>query len=157
MFLSSKLTTSKGFTLVELMIVISIVAVLALIGLVSYQEVLKNGRDSKRTSDLKIVQSALEQFHLDHQQYPYDDELEFGKALKSRDGLKTYLNTVPSDPQAGFPYCYRSAWSSSEANQSNSCTTSSPGSCQFYYLCAKLENPKSTSPCVCNSNYNSQV
>jgi len=61
----------RGFTLIELLIVISIIALLSLIGLVAYSEFLKTARNNKRLSDLKLIQSALEDYHADQLYYPY--------------------------------------------------------------------------------------
>lgn len=52
---------SKGFTLLELLIVISIIAILsiALVFMLNPAEALKKGRDAQRISDLKTVKTAL--------------------------------------------------------------------------------------------------
>ena len=52
---------AKGFTLIELLIVITILAILATaVALVlNPAELLKQGRDSTRLSDLAVIQSAL--------------------------------------------------------------------------------------------------
>ena len=63
----------RGFTLVELMVVITIVAVLATIGIVSYQVVLKNSRDARRQTDLRTIQTGLEQYFADQLFYPKDN------------------------------------------------------------------------------------
>lgn len=54
----------KGFTLIEIMIAITIVAVLATIGLVTYMSAQKNTRDSKRVQDLQEIQKAAENFYI---------------------------------------------------------------------------------------------
>lgn len=51
---------TKWFTLVELIIVITILAVLGTIGLVSYQWFTSDARDSKRVSDISSLWNALE-------------------------------------------------------------------------------------------------
>ena len=52
----------QGFTMIELLVVISIIGILASIGLVSFSGAQKQARDSQRKSDLKQYQSALEIF-----------------------------------------------------------------------------------------------
>lgn len=49
-----------GFTLVELMIAITIVAILATIGLTVYTNSQKSARDAKRRSDINAIANALE-------------------------------------------------------------------------------------------------
>lgn len=91
--------TSRGFTLIELMIVITIIAILSTIGIIYYGNFLKNSRDAKRQSDLKFIQSALEDYHADNLSYP--SQVTPGSPLTS--GTKTYMTKVPNDPKAS-PY-----------------------------------------------------
>lgn len=51
--------SKKGFTLVELIVVITILAILGTIGFISIQGYSAQSRDSKRTSDLRSLASAL--------------------------------------------------------------------------------------------------
>lgn len=101
--------SKNGFTLIELLISISIIAILSALGLIAYTAVLQQGRDAKRQSDLKSIQSALEQYNSDQGFYPAasPSSLGFGgtNSLTSRTGnpspppaTKTYMNSVPSDP-----------------------------------------------------------
>lgn len=58
---------SKGFTLVELLVVIALIAVLAVAVILTLNpaELLKQGRDSTRVSDLGNINSALSLFFVD--------------------------------------------------------------------------------------------
>lgn len=51
---------SKGFTLVELLIVVAIIAVLAVIGIIVFGNVQKGARDARRKADINAIASALE-------------------------------------------------------------------------------------------------
>jgi len=51
---------SKGFTLIELMIVVAIVAILAAIALPSYQEQVRKSRRAQARSDLAEIVQGLE-------------------------------------------------------------------------------------------------
>ncbi len=50
---------SKGFTLIELMVAISIVAILATIGIVAFGATQKSARDAKRKGDLEDIKKAF--------------------------------------------------------------------------------------------------
>lgn len=62
----------ESFTLVELLIVISIVSVLSALSIASYSNVMKNSRDTKRKTDLRKVQIALEQYYATYGTYRVD-------------------------------------------------------------------------------------
>lgn len=158
--------SARGFTLIELLIVITIIAILAALGLTAYQAVYKSGRDSKRQSDLKTLQSALQQFHGDQHFYPQlgnnNGQLRFDAPLKNPTGTKTYLNLVPQDSLTPA-YCYQALRSSQTCDSvpgSGDCDNSSTNydvRCSSYCLYARLENPPSGSTarsCGGNGTYN---
>ncbi len=60
----------RGFTLVELLITISIIGILAVLGLVSLQGARASARDSRRISDLAQLRLGLMLYYDDHQQFP---------------------------------------------------------------------------------------
>lgn len=60
----------SGFTLVELMVVITIIAILSAIAIVSYDIVLKQTHDSKRQSDITAMQHTLETYYQANGVYP---------------------------------------------------------------------------------------
>lgn len=125
----------SGFTLIELLITITIIAILSAIGLVAYGTFLKNARDAKRQSDLKFIQSALEQYHADKFSYPESLDI-----LTSSDG-KVYINQIPKDP-TGNDYLYTKT----------GCGT---GEKLDYCLGANMENTPPKSDPNCNlSDYN---
>ena len=56
-----KLKIKKGFTLLEMLVVIGIIAILVTLGFSSYSTVQKKARDAKRQGDLKVAQQIMEQ------------------------------------------------------------------------------------------------
>lgn len=54
------LSSTKGFTLVELLVAITIIAVLAAVGIVVFGGVQAKARDSRRSQDLTALANALE-------------------------------------------------------------------------------------------------
>ncbi|QQG43265.1 MAG: prepilin-type N-terminal cleavage/methylation domain-containing protein [Candidatus Daviesbacteria bacterium] len=150
---------SKGFTLIELLVVISIIGILSSIGIVSYSTILKNSRDARRQSDIKAIQSALEQYRADHSFYPTSLNLSSLATIDSNSGnpnpqtnnINVYLNNTPVEPSlnSSYPYLY----SALPANCNNIGTK-----CSSYCIYAKLENSVSKAsqcsdkPFTCNAN-----
>lgn len=108
-----RFTLQRGFTLMELLVVISIIAILIALGAISYTTAQQKGRDARRQGDMRGWGQALEQYYADTSSaYP-----------ASCDPGATYLQAgIPSDPKGGS-YAY-----------TKTCTTST------YCLCAELES-----------------
>src|SRR3989344_9590535 len=66
-------SNQKGFTLIELLVVITIIALLIGAATVSYTKVQQKGRDTKRKSDLKAIQQALEIYYQTYGTYTISD------------------------------------------------------------------------------------
>jgi general secretion pathway protein G len=60
----------QGFTLIELMVTIGIIAILSAVLFASYNSAREQARDKLRMSDLKEVQVALELYKAQHGRYP---------------------------------------------------------------------------------------
>jgi len=63
----------RGFTLLELLIVIGLIGILISIAVTSYSTIQKKSRDSRRMGDLKAIQNAMEQYYAEHTSYPATD------------------------------------------------------------------------------------
>ena len=57
--------SKKGFSLLELLVVISIIAILVGLSAVSYSTAQKKARDARRRGDMRAVQAAYEQYYAD--------------------------------------------------------------------------------------------
>lgn len=91
----------KGFTLVELLIVIAIIGVLASIVLVSMGSARAKARDAVRSSDLRQITSGMEMYYGDNNAYP----TLAGTALPT--SISTYMAKVPADPKNTGNYVYK--------------------------------------------------
>lgn len=101
---------ANGFTLVELMVVIVVIGILATSAIIILkpQTFFSQSRDARRQSDLRVVQTALEQYYAQNGAYPASDGIPFGSAWVGGSPAVTYLRLTPNDPQApGKTYCYK--------------------------------------------------
>lgn len=90
----------KGFTLVELMVVMTIMMVLTAIGALSYSQAVIKSRDGRRMSDLSKIQNALELYrHETGGPYPASDVVASTLVPK-------YLESMPTDPKTKDVYPY---------------------------------------------------
>lgn len=122
-----KTSLTKGFTLIELMVVIAIIGVLASIVMVSLATARAKGRDARRVSDMKNIQLALEQY--------YNDNLKYPSTLGTL--APNYINNIPTDP-SGSSYKNSGNYYYVAANAAGSTNcTSNPAS--MYHMAAVLE------------------
>lgn len=98
----------KGFTVVELMVVISIIGILSTITFASFSQAQKRARIAKRVSDLKQMQVALEYYYAVNRSYPNSagvwitECVEFnGTGNNVIPGLvPNYISKIPVDPKS---------------------------------------------------------
>ena len=90
----------SGFTLFELLVSISIIAVMTAVAVVSFGGVSKRSRDARRMADLEKIRLALETVRQVGGSYPID-------ASSAQTALvPTYLQQWPVDPKSGISYFY---------------------------------------------------
>lgn len=61
---------NKGFTIVELLIVIVVIGILAGLVITTYNGIQQKARNTERTTDLKTLQSQLEAYYANNGSYP---------------------------------------------------------------------------------------
>jgi general secretion pathway protein G len=96
--------TNKGFTLIELIVVISIIGVLASLLMTNFMQVREKTRDGVRKSDLQQIRLALESYRLDEGHYPpaseglYTTTCDGFNSLQGDEGTE-YMKDIPCDPK----------------------------------------------------------
>src|SRR3989344_3807862 len=98
---------SGGFTLLEVLVTATIIAILTAIGIVSYASVNKRSRDVKRKSDLEQLRSALEMYRSDATAYPSAGSGSVVPASDLSALVPTYLPAIPDDPDSDLEYYYQ--------------------------------------------------
>lgn len=95
---------NKGFTLIELVIVMAIIATLTALATFNFSQARVRARDVQRKNELKAIQNALEMYKNDKIPQEYPDSLDLL--------VTTYMSKLPVDPKekvtAGSweDYCY---------------------------------------------------
>lgn len=100
----------EGFSLIELLVVITILAILAVIGMTVFGSVTRNARDAKRKADVEAIVKALEnQFDPETGKYPNTLEDEFFTAKEPpktpEGGDYDISRTGTEDNYTGFKVC----------------------------------------------------
>jgi general secretion pathway protein G len=81
-----------GFTLMELVIVMSIMVILAAVGVANYQKIREKAKETLLKDDLKTMRKLIDQYSADKEALPDSlDDLVSG----------TYMREVPIDPITG--------------------------------------------------------
>jgi len=133
------LKNQKGFTLVELLTVISIISVLTALLTVSFVSVSQRGRDGQRKSNVRQIQAALELFRADNDSYPPAASYTVGTSTSVSVACNaaftlnsiTYMQKMPCDPKSGAKYFYL-------PTPTNCSPTTTP--CSGYTLASCIDN-----------------
>jgi general secretion pathway protein G len=80
---------SAGFTLIELMVVLSLIIVLASMAMVQYRRTIIFSKEAVLRDDLAKMRDAIDQYYADKNQYP---------ASLSALATDGYLREIPKDP-----------------------------------------------------------
>jgi prepilin-type N-terminal cleavage/methylation domain-containing protein len=83
-------TNQKGFTIIELLIVIVVIGILAAIGFVAYGNVTKSARDSDRQADASALAKKAEEYYAANGIYPTLAQ------LTAMEGIDAKTTTSPS-------------------------------------------------------------
>ena len=136
----------KSFTLIEILVVATIIVLLTATAAVTYTAFLKQSRDAKRKVDLGQISAALEMYRSNNDTYP-------ATGLSQLTTPTIYIQSVPTDPKdPTYTYYYNAVDSAGGA-----CDGSVSDPCTSYTLGAYLETtsicPVTISCTGANCNY----
>ncbi len=122
----------KGFTLFELLVVVSIIGILIGFGAVSYSGAQRRARDARRMEDMREIQSAMELcYSINNGSYPSPG---WTTGALVCDG-ETLMASFPADPKndgsfvyqsdnlSDTTYCYCAYLESAEGNSGADCAS----------------------------------
>lgn len=110
----------SGFTIVELLIVMGILAVLATFFVNGYTGTQRRARDAQRKSDLKQLANSLELYFNDYRRYPAESAGTIAGCPSTTstsctwgtgqftDTKTIYFKSIPNEPTPANTYVYRS-------------------------------------------------
>ena len=139
---------NKGFTIVELLIVIVVIGILALLVITTYAGIQQKARNTKRQTDISAIQTQLEAFYQTNGYYPNLTDMNsatfLAANLKSLDvtalvdpsnatGSKTLVSSATPSKQYGYV--------AFQADGTTTCDGASPAdqACAKYTLYAPNE------------------
>ena len=102
-----KRSSARGFTLIEVLIVVTLVVILASIGMSTYTNSVNRTREAVLKEDLFRMRDAIDQFYADRNQYPQSlqDLVSEG-----------YLREIPKDPMTNSAETWNVEQSENDAN-----------------------------------------
>ncbi len=98
-----KVDGERGFTLVELMVVMAVISILLTIAIPAYLQAVKRAKEAVLKEDLHTMRSAIDQYTVDKEKAPQglDDLVQAG-----------YLKVIPIDPMTSR----NDTWMTSESD-----------------------------------------
>lgn len=142
-------TGGQGFTLIELIVVISIIAVLAAATTFSYRASLIASRDARRKTDLEQIRAALELYKSNNNIYPVATIDCNSSGAFTDGGGNTYLSSIPKDPKCTTQSYYYGQLSAG-ADYTLGSILESPGSstCTVVVDCSPAAGTQNCNYCV---------
>ncbi len=89
--------SKSGFTIVELVVTISVIAILASISLVAYAIIQRDARDNTRRGNANVIDQALEKYYTQNGEYPSVKGLVNNYGGNTGTAVAAILGISPSD------------------------------------------------------------
>lgn len=147
---SSSTQARAGFTIVELLIVIVVIAILAAITVVAFNGIQKRGKDSQRKSDIAAITKALELYYIDNDRYPAGSGSTTINASWSTTAdaswqnlataLAPYMAKLPTDPISSPGVAVTGTSGYNYAYYANTSTFCGVGAGKMFILVYRLES-----------------
>lgn len=100
----------RGFTFIEMLIVVAIIGILATIALPSFQLAVTKAKEAALKENLFILRDVIDQYYADQERYP---------PTLAELAEKRYLRRVPVDPITGKSDSWSFVYATDEQGQEN--------------------------------------
>lgn len=100
----------RGFTFIEMLIVVAIIGILATIALPSFQLAVTKAKEAALKENLFILRDVIDQYYADQERYP---------PSLAELAEKRYLRRVPVDPITGKSDSWSFVYATDEQGQEN--------------------------------------
>ncbi len=94
----------KGFTFIEIVVVVAIISLLAAAGAASYTQLSKQSRDAKRKADLEQIRAAIEMYRSNSNSGLYPTNAGGCSGLVDLITPTKYIERIPEDPVSSYYY-----------------------------------------------------
>ena len=102
-----RLTSSRGFTMIELLVVLTLVVILASLSMVQYRNSVRRTQEAVLKENLFRMRDAMDQFYADKNKWPSD----LGELV-----TEGYIREIPEDPITHSKDTWRTDTAEPDAN-----------------------------------------
>jgi len=102
-----RLTSANGFTMIELLIVLTLIVILASLGMVQYRNTVRRAEEAVLKENLFRMRDAMDQFYADKNKWPGD---------LSELVSEGYIREIPEDPITNSTDTWRTEQAEPDAN-----------------------------------------
>lgn len=161
------LNMKKAFTLVELLVVISIMAILTIVTVSQFRTARKRANDVARKGDLNSVAKALQLYFADYGELPAASEgkimikerqIEWGEEFKDSTDYIYMVKLPKENKTGGWPeYCYKTDSTRKKYALFAKLEVESDGECKGNYSCGTLKDQGTPPYCYANVSPNASL
>jgi type II secretory pathway pseudopilin PulG len=102
-----QIKSQGAFTMIELLVVATVIILLTAIGLVSFSQVAISSRNAKRKADLETMRQALTLYKQDYTYYAETSSVDFASLADDLYAEEYLSQAVLNDPKNVNPYIYQ--------------------------------------------------